>query len=74
MFEDSTTNATLAIEFKPEGHQKAEYVRGLGQTLTYLRSFDYAAIILPKSSVDNFPIAQYVADTLGESFASSLHY
>ena len=72
MFEDITTKATLAVEFKPPSHQKAEYVRGLGQTLTYLRSFDYAAIVLPKLSVDNFEIAQYMADTLNESFASTL--
>lgn len=72
MFEDVSTQTTLAIEFKPPGHQKSEYVRGLGQAVTYLRAFDYVAIVLPKHSSDQFAIAQYLADTLNEPFASLL--
>jgi hypothetical protein len=72
MFEDRSTNTTLAIEFKPPGHQKAEYVRGLGQAVTYLRAFDYAVIVVPRLAVDKFPIANYLADTLKQSFSSTL--
>jgi hypothetical protein len=47
-FEDRSTNASLAIEFKPPGQPKREYVTGLGQAITYLEDFEFAAIILPK--------------------------
>ena len=38
-FEDRTTRASLAIEFKPPNQAKREYVTGLGQALTYLTEF-----------------------------------
>ena len=71
-FEDFSTGSSLAIEFKPPGQSKREYVTGLGQTLTYLRSFEFAAIILPKRANDGFEIAEYLCDNLNEQFAVNL--
>lgn len=71
-FEDRSTGASLAIEFKPPGQIKREYVTGLGQALTYLRTFEFAALIVPAKAGDGFAIAQYLQDNLNESFASAL--
>jgi hypothetical protein len=61
---DPSTQRSLAIEFKPPGHGKREYVTGLGQCLTYLNSYDYALLIMPTISQDNFSIAEYLAQTV----------
>lgn len=71
-FEDKTTDSSLAIEFKPPGQIKREYVTGFGQVLTYLRTFEYAAMIIPARAGDGFAIAEYLRDTLNEPFASTL--
>lgn len=69
---DATTGATLAVEFKPPGQPKREYVTGLGQALTYLRSFEYSAIVLPSKSADGFEIANYLHHNLQEPCAVGL--
>lgn len=63
-FYDPTTSRSLAVEFKPPGHGKREYVTGLGQCLTYLNTFDYALLVTPMESVDGFAIADYIGRTL----------
>lgn len=63
-FEDSSTGASFAIEFKPPGQPKREYVTGIGQALTYLRSFEFAALVLPTRADDGYPIAEYVKGVL----------
>jgi hypothetical protein len=65
-FEDVDTEASLAIEFKPPGHDKTEYVRGLGQVITYLERFEFGALVVPKFSKDKFEISTYLAKLLGE--------
>jgi hypothetical protein len=71
-FQDATTGASLAIEFKPPGHGKSEYVRGLGQIMTYLRTFESAILVMPRLALDGFEIADYVAEVLRDSAASRL--
>lgn len=71
-FQDSATGASLAIEFKPPGHGKSEYVRGLGQSLTYLRTFEFAVLVMPRLAIDGFQIADYIANVLRDSAASQL--
>ena len=61
---DATSNRSLAVEFKPPGHAKREYVTGLGQCLTYLNAFDYAILVTPDLSIDGFAIADYLGDTV----------
>lgn len=60
-FEDPSTKASLALEFKPPNHPKREYVTGLGQMLTYLESFEFAGLVLPARSTDGFAIAEHIA-------------
>jgi hypothetical protein len=71
-FEDPTTGASLALEFKPPGQSKREYVTGIGQAFTYLRDFEYAAVILPRKTVDAFEIAEYFQASLNDSFAQHI--
>lgn len=71
-FEDRSTGASLAIEFKPPSQSKREYVTGLGQVLTYLRSFEFAVLILPRYSYDGFAIADDLMANVQESFATNL--
>lgn len=61
---DPGTKRTLAVEFKPPGHGKREYVTGLGQCLTYLNNFDYALMVMPLESIDGFEIANYLGKTI----------
>lgn len=71
IFEDSA-GATLAVEFKPPGQSKREYVTGLGQTLTYLRTFKFAALVLPVKTTDGYLIADYLQGVLNEQYAGAL--
>lgn len=71
IFEDDL-GTTLAIEFKPPGQSKREYVTGLGQAMTYLRSFTYGAIVLPERAIDGFCIADYLKGVLREQYARRL--
>lgn len=71
-FQDSTTGASLAVEFKPPGHSKAEYVRGLGQSVTYLEKFEMASLVMPQLATDGFPIADFVAELLRSTFSVAL--
>jgi len=71
IFEDSA-GTTLAVEFKPPGQPKREYITGLGQTLTYLRPFTFAALVVPARAGDGFYIAEYLRDLLNEQYAGSL--
>lgn len=61
---DASARRSLAVEFKPPGHGKREYVTGLGQCMTYLNSYDYAVLVTPVSSRDGFGIADYLASTV----------
>jgi hypothetical protein len=63
-FYDANTDRSLAVEFKPPGHGKREYVTGLGQCLTYLNAFDYALLVTPFESLDGFAIANYLGETI----------
>lgn len=67
-FEDTNTGASFAIEFKPPGQTKREYVTGVGQTLTYLRSFEYAALVLPTRAGDGYAIADYIQGVFEQDF------
>jgi len=62
----------LAVEFKPPGHGKSEYVRGLGQTLTYLDAFELGLLIVPKFANDGFEISSYLSSVLGNSCTANL--
>lgn len=70
-FQDESTDSALAIEFKPPGHAKREYVTGLGQVHTYLTVFEFALLIVPERSRDSFPIADFLAETLAGSMPST---
>jgi|MDTC01.3.fsa_nt_gb hypothetical protein len=61
---DKTLKATYALEFKPPGQPKREYLTGLGQSLAYLQGYNYAGLIVPSKSVDNYPIADFINTTL----------
>lgn len=65
-FEDASTEATLAIEFKPPGRDRGEYVRGLGQAVTYLENFEFSALVVPKRANDGYEIGSYLANLLGQ--------
>lgn len=71
-FQDTTTGSSVAIEFKPPGHAKGEYVRGLGQVVTYLDTFESASIVVPRLASDGFPISDYLTELLQKPFASML--
>jgi hypothetical protein len=64
VYADPQTDRSLAVEFKPPGHGKREYVTGLGQCLTYLNTFDYALLVLPMVASDGFEIGTYLGKTL----------
>lgn len=63
-FEDRSTASSIAIEFKPPNQSKGEYVRGLGQTITYLDKFEFAGLVVPEHADDGFRIAQYLRDLI----------
>lgn len=63
-FEDPSSTATLALEFKPPNQPKREYITGVGQMMTYLRDFEFAGLVLPQKTSDGFPIASYVKDMI----------
>ncbi len=63
-FEDRSTASSIAIEFKPPNQSKGEYVRGLGQTITYLDKFEFAGLVVPEHADDGFHIAQYLRDLM----------
>jgi len=71
-FQDSSTGASIAVEFKPPGHGKSEYVRGLGQALTYLDAFELALLVIPFKANDGFAIAEYFRRVLHSNFAATL--
>lgn len=71
-FQDAGTKATVAIEFKPPGHSKTEYVRGLGQAVTYLGGFESALLVLPDRAGDGFRIGTYLADLVQREVANGL--
>jgi hypothetical protein len=71
-FQDSSTGASLAIEFKPPGHGKSEYVRGVGQALTYLHVFELSLLIVPRRANDGFDIAGYLGKILDSEYAGKV--
>lgn len=68
-FEDPSSGATLALEFKPPNQPKREYVTGVGQMLTYLRDFEFAGLVLPQKTSDGFRIADYVKKVIEQDLA-----
>lgn len=68
-FEDSTSNSSFAIEFKPPNQPKREYVTGLGQAITYLSDFEFAGLVVPKRTADGFEISRYLYDILDRELA-----
>ncbi|HUY35453.1 MAG TPA: hypothetical protein VMV69_22100 [Pirellulales bacterium] len=71
-FQDLSRGSSLAVEFKPPGHGKSEYVRGLGQALTYLDAFELALLIVPSRAIDGFDIAEYLGAILNSDYAAAL--
>jgi hypothetical protein len=71
-FEDVSTQSSLAIEFKPPGQPRREYVTGFGQAVTYLQSFEYAALVVPDLAPDGFQIAEYLKDCLVQNHAQTV--
>lgn len=63
-FQDKTNDVSLAVEFKPPNHAKGEYVRGLGQCLTYLNDFTYAALVVASVADDGMSIGDYLRATI----------
>jgi hypothetical protein len=59
-FQNVETGAACAFEFKPPSQPKREYVTGLGQALTYLRDFEFSALIVPEYSADGYSIAAFL--------------
>ena len=51
---------TIGLEYKPPYQEKREYMTGVGQAISYLYHNDYAGLIIPKFSKDNFPISDFV--------------
>ncbi|MFN8891528.1 MAG: hypothetical protein ACK530_01965 [Alphaproteobacteria bacterium] len=68
-FEDKSTTATLALEFKPPNQTKREYVTGLGQMITYLADFEFAGLVLPEKSNDGFEIARYIEGVISRDLS-----
>lgn len=60
-FEDTTSDASLAIEFKSPNQPKREYVTGLGQAILYLRDFKFSGLVIPERSDDGFEISKYLS-------------
>ncbi len=64
-FEDLSSSASLALEFKPPNQPKREYVTGLGQALTYLNEFEFAGLVVPERAGDGLEIGRYLSGLLG---------
>src|SRR5204862_5412963 len=71
-FEDSSTGASCAIEFKPPGQPKREYLTGIGQSLAYLESFAFALLIMPSVSWDGYEIGAHVRRMLTQEIFSDV--
>jgi len=72
VFLDESTGASLAVEFKPPAQAKREYVTGLGQAMTYLNTFEYAAVVVPRWTDDRFDLGAYLKKTLNADCCASL--
>ena len=72
VFLDESTGASLAVEFKPPAQAKREYVTGLGQAVTYLNTFEYAAVVVPRWTEDRFDLGEYLRSTLSTDCCRSL--
>ena len=68
VFLDRTNSNSLAMEFKPPAQPRREYVTGLGQALTYLDAYTYAALVMPAKSYDGYDIATYMAAQLDRPY------
>ena len=55
---------TIGLEFKPPLQEKREYMTGVGQIISYLYNNDYAGLVLPKISKDNYPISDFVVELI----------
>ena len=53
---------TIGFEYKPPLQEKREYMTGVGQAVSYLHHNDYAGLILPKISKDNYPISDFIVE------------
>jgi hypothetical protein len=71
-FIDRIGDVSLAMEFKPPGQTKREYLTGLGQAISYLNTHQYSALIVPKLAGDGFEIGPYVQGLLEQPFAVAL--
>lgn len=61
---DEDLRCSYAMEFKPPGQNKREYLTGLGQSYSYLQKHSYAGLIIPYVADDGFPIAQFILDIM----------
>ena len=71
-FQDSRTKSTIAIEFKPPGQAKREYITGIGQAFAYLKDFEFSALIVPLKTEDGFDIANYIKSCLEQDYATMI--
>lgn len=69
---DETNDWLIASEFKPPGWDNGEYVRGLGQTITYLGKHHYSMLVIPETSNDGFKIGKYVKEILNSGVLKGL--
>ena len=53
---------TIGFEYKPPLQEKREYMTGVGQAVSYLHHNDYAGLIIPKISKDNYPISDFIVE------------
>ncbi len=71
-FQDAQTGSSLAVEFKPPGHGKSEYIRGLGQAISYLKDFEFSTLVVPRYSSDGFSIGAYLSSVLSLELGRNL--
>jgi hypothetical protein len=69
---DRKNEISIAGEFKPPNQTKREYLTGLGQTVAYTRDFHYAILVVPDTSDDDYPIADYLNEVLTQDVAAYL--
>jgi hypothetical protein len=61
VFSDPSSKTAFGFEFKPPGQVRREYLTGLGQTLSYLKRFEQALLIVPEEA-EGLKIATYIEE------------
>jgi hypothetical protein len=60
-YEDDSTQSKISIEFKPIGSSKGEIMKGLGQSIAYLKRADASYLVAPSKTKD-FPMGPFLKD------------